>query len=183
MNMGCVERQLVLNRLGETSLNYDTVEIIKGFAFKSPIQVYAEQQKKLLNKQFKFVDRNNYDCWPKWSVQIHNFDPKKVKLPHNIEWREEHRRTQHRGCVVIKQIGAIMCGWCGNYRAWLSNLEHPSRDEAWVPYRVMGECASRARCSCGMGDFWESDVDIVDNEVHTWPPREGSSAYSQLYEY
>ena len=153
--MDCVERQLVLNRLGETSLNYDTVEIIKGFAFKSPIQVYAERQKKLLNKQFKFVDRNNYDRWPKWSVQIHN----------------------------TKQIGAIMCGWCGNYRAWLSNLEHPSRDEAWVPYRVMGECASRARCSCGMGDFWESDVDIVDNEVHTWPPREGSSAYSQLYDY
>ena len=44
--MVCVEKQLVLNRLGENSLNDDTVEIIKEFAFKSSMRVDAEQKKK-----------------------------------------------------------------------------------------------------------------------------------------
>ena len=178
--MGCVEKQLILNRLGETFLNNDTVEMIKGFAFKSPIQVYAERQKKLLNNQFKFMDRNNYNCWPKWSVKIHNFELKNVKSSRNCEWRK-----LPDGWIVTKQIGAIMCGWCGNYRAWLSNIPtSPHEDHSWVPYRLLRQksCAPRARCSCGVGDFWESDVDVVDNEVHTWPPQEGSFAYFQLYE-
>ena len=35
MGLFPVERQLILNRLGKTSLNSDTVELIKGFAFES----------------------------------------------------------------------------------------------------------------------------------------------------
>ena len=45
MNMDCVEKQLVLNRLGETSLNDDIVEIIKEFAFKSFMRMEAERKK------------------------------------------------------------------------------------------------------------------------------------------
>ena len=48
MNMDCVEKQLVLNRLGETSLNDDIVEIIKEFAFKSFMRMEAERKKQVL---------------------------------------------------------------------------------------------------------------------------------------
>tara|TARA_Y200000002_G_scaffold271729_1_gene226248 strand:+ start:26602 stop:27147 length:546 start_codon:yes stop_codon:yes gene_type:complete len=180
--MVCVEKQLVLNRVGENSLNDDTVEIIKEFAFKSRMRVDAEKKINRLNTEIKFMVRNNYDCWPKWSVTIHTRDEKKVKSPRNIEAGEDRGWAAHRGWVT-KKMGSIMCGYCGNYRAWLEHAINPPHDHVWVPYRMTPfKCAPRARCKCNMGDFWESDVDIVDNEVHTWPPQEGSFAYFQIYE-
>ena len=178
--MVCVEKQIVLNRLGENSLNDDTVEIIKEFAFKSRMRVDAEQKKNRLNTEIKIMVRNNYDCWPKWSVTFHNFDPKKVKSSRTIEAVEDHGWAEHRGWVT-KKIGSIMCGYCGNYRAWLEHAINPPHDHVWVPYRMTPfKCVPRARCECSIGDFWESDVDIVANEVHTWPPVQGSSFYEDV---
>ena len=181
--MVCVEKQLVLNRLGENSLNDDTVEIIKEFAFKSRMRVDAEQKKNRLNTDIKFIERDNYECWPKWSVTIHTRDEKKIKPPRNTEWEEDHGWAEHRGWVT-KTMGSIMCGYCGNYRARSErNINNPLYEHEWVPYRkIPFKCAPRARCQCNIGDFWESDVNVVDNEIHTWPPQEGSLAYFQIYE-
>ena len=151
--MVCVEKQLVLNRLGENSLNNDSVEIIKEFLFKSRMRVDAEQKIKRLNAEIKFMARH-INCWPKWSVHIHTRDEKKEG------W-------------VTKSMGSIMCGYCGNYRARSErNINNPLYEHEWVPYRkIPFKCAPRARCKCNIGDFVESDVDIVNNEVHTWPPQ------------
>ena len=110
------------------------------------------------------MDRNNYDCWPKWSVIYSAYAPSD-----NYGWK-------------TKQIGSIMCGYCGNYRAHLHLSRGASEwpQESWVPCDVANKCAPRARCSCGIGEFWESDVNIVDYEVHTWPPGEGTLAYYQI---
>ena len=162
--MGCVEKQLVLNRLGETSLNDDIVEIIKEFAFKSFMRMEAERKKKSINTEFENLDRNNYDCWPKWSVIYSAYAPSD-----NYGWK-------------TKQIGSIMCGYCGNYQEHLHLSRGASEwpQESWIPCDVANKCAPRARCSCGIGEFWESDVHIVDYEVHTWPPSEGTLAYYQI---
>ena len=60
MGLFPVERQLILNRLGKTSLNSDTVELIKGFAFESwqnwCIRVEAERMKRLTNKCVKMME-------------------------------------------------------------------------------------------------------------------------------
>lgn len=164
MNMDCVEKQLVLNRLGETSLNDDIVEIIKEFAFKSFMRMEAERKKKGINTEFENLDRNNYDCWPKWSVIYSAYAPSD-----NYGWK-------------TKQIGSIMCGYCGNYQAHLHLSRGASEwpQESWVPCGLANKCAPRARCSCGIGEFWESDVHQVANEVHTWPPVQGSSFYEDV---
>ena len=149
--MVCVEKQLILNRLGENSLNNDSVEIIKEFLFKSRMRVDAEKKIKRLNNEIKFMARHNYDCWPKWSVHIRTRDEKKEG------W-------------VTKTMGSIMCGYCGNYRARSERNGNNLFDHEWVPYRTIPfKCAPRARCKCNIGDFVERDVDIVNNEVHTWP--------------
>ena len=180
--MVCVEKQLVLNRLGENSLNNDSVEIIKEFLFKSRMRVDAEQKIKRLNCEIKLMARH-VNCWPKWSVHIHTRDEKKIKPPRNIEAVEDHGWAEHRGWVT-KTMGSIMCGYCGNYRARSErNINNPLYEHEWVPYRkIPFKCAPRARCQCNIGDFWESDVNVVDNEIHTWPPQEGSLAYFQIYE-
>ena len=145
-----IDRQLILNRLGETSLNRDAVELIKEFTFESVvnwcIRVEAERMKRLTNAEFKNMNRWRTTDDIQWVV---NFDAYANKS--NVSY--------------IKEIGASNCPSCGNY------IDHHLMNSVWggewVPSQVAQVCAPRAICECP-GNWHDDTITQVDEEEEDW---------------
>ena len=166
MNMACVEKQLILNRLGDTSLNDDIVEIIKDFTFKSFIRMEAERKKELINTEFRdIMYRWTSTAYPQWIVKYNAYAPSHLANPSFF------------GGYIDKQMGASMCSSCGNYQQHFGlnpnvyNGAGHAVNGCWVSVydSRAGKCALRARCQCEDFDELKSVVD----EIHTWPPSVG----------
>jgi hypothetical protein len=135
-----VERQLILNRLGKTSLNSDTVELIKSFAFESwqnwCIRVEAERMKRLTNKCVKRME-----IW---------------RTLDNQQWVCGFDAYAHKDNVsYFKEIGASNCEHCGNYFA------HMISPMEFRPSHSLTICAPRAICDCV--DHWYDD-NLIEEE-------------------
>tara|TARA_B100000123_G_C25645636_1_gene390844 strand:- start:173 stop:634 length:462 start_codon:yes stop_codon:yes gene_type:complete len=128
-----IEKQLILNRLGKTSLNKDAVELIKEFTFESwnnwCIRVEAERIKRITNKAIEDMSKWRTIDNKKWIV---SFDVHVNKF----------------GSTTIKEIGAVNCSSCGNY---IQNFLYPGD---WLigggfrPSISNQRCAPRAICQC-----------------------------------
>ncbi len=95
-----IEKQLILNKLGKTSLNRDAIQLIKEFAFESwenwCIRVEAKRIKWITNKEIENMSKWRTIDNQKWIV---SFDVYVNKF----------------GSTNIKEIGASNCSRCGNY--------------------------------------------------------------------
>ena len=169
-----IEKQLILNRLGKTSLNKDAVELIKEFTFESwnnwCIRVEAERMKRLTNTEFKNMNRWRTTDNIQWVV---NFDAYATKS--NVKY--------------IKEIGASNCPTCGNYIDHLlsgSNqplfaMENWGHEDQWLPSHRAQRCAPRAICECPENwyddtvtqadqddfDYWY-DATVTQQEEEDW---------------
>jgi hypothetical protein len=151
-----VERQLILNRLGETSLNSDVVGLIKEFTFESVvnwcIRVEAERMKRLTNTEFEKM--------------------KKWRTTDNIQWVVNFDVYASKSNVkFIKEIGASNCPTCGNYIDHLfTGMEQPTfamdewgYEDQWIPSQQAQRCAPRAICECP-GNWYDNTVTQNDEE-------------------
>ena len=151
-----IDRQLILNRLGETSLNRDAVELIKEFTFESVvnwcIRVEAERMKRLTNREFVNMNRWRTTDDIQWVV---NFDAYANKS--NVKY--------------IKEIGASNCPTCGNYidhllagvNATTFEMDNWGFQDQWVPSQRAQRCAPRAICECP-GNWYDTTVSQADEE-------------------
>ena len=148
-----IDRQLILNRLGETSLNPDVVSLIKEFTFESVvnwcIRVEAERMKRLTNTEFKKMKKWRTTDDTQWVV---NFDMYAGKS--NVKF--------------IKEIGASNCPTCGNYIDHLLagvtfQMDNWGVGDQWVPSQQAQRCAPRAICECP-GNWYDTTVSQADEE-------------------
>ena len=156
-----IDRQLILNRLGETSLNPDVVSLIKEFTFESVvnwcIRVEAERMKRLTNTEFKKM--------------------KKWRTTDEIQWVISFDMYAGKSNVkFIKEIGASNCPTCGNYIDHLMNsvwgrsvlaMDVEGTDygyqDNWAPSQQAQRCAPRAICECP-GNWYDTTVSQADEE-------------------
>ena len=156
-----IDRQLILNRLGETFLNKDAVELIKEFTFESVvnwcIRVEAERMKRLTNSEVK--------------------DMKIWRTTDDIQWVVNFDMYAGKSNVkFIKEIGASNCPTCGNYIDHLCSWypfgttfqnDNWGFEDHWVPSQLAQRCAPRAICECP--ENWHDDtVTQVDEEEEDW---------------
>ena len=155
-----IDRQLILNRLGETSLNKYAVELIKEFTFESVvnwcIRVEAERMKRLTNSEVEDMKRWRTTDEIQWVVSFDVY-ANKSNLRH------------------IKEMGASNCPTCGNYidhlsRGWGEGglFHHAADDEfayqdQWIPSQQGHRCAPRAICECP-GNWYDNTVTQNDEE-------------------
>lgn len=160
-NLGSVERQLIVNRLGKKYLNDDAVELIKEFAFRSVIQVKAERNKKRMHDEFKKIDRRSMaSYYSRWYVSFPNC------IPRN---RNSTLRKKEAWGNSVK-MGATMCHHCGNYLEHY--LDNAQEDKGYYKNEFYPKkFAPRSVCTCGMFSW---DITEGHYEMHTWPPRDPS---------
>jgi len=162
-NLGSVERQLILNKLGKKYLNDDAVELIKEFAFRSVIQLRAEQNKKRMHNEFKKIDRRSMaSYYSRWYVSFPNCLP-----------RNRNSTLRKKGGSLWDQsvkMGATMCHHCGNYLGHY--LDNGQKNKGFYKNESYPKkFAPRTECTCGMFSW---DITEGHYEIHTWPPRDPS---------
>lgn len=165
-NLCSVERQLILNKLGKKYLNDDAVELIKEFAFRSVIQLRAEQNKKRMHDEFKKIDRRSMaSYYSRWYVSFPNCIP-----------RNRNSTLRKKGGSLWDQsvkMGATMCHHCGNYLEHY--LDNAQEDKGYYKNEFYPKkFAPRSVCTCGMFSW---DITEGHYEIHTWPPRDPSVWY------
>lgn len=166
-NLGSVERQLIVSRLGKKYLNDDAVELIKEFAFRSVIQQKAEQNKKRMHDEFKKIDRRSMaSYYSRWYVSFPNCIP-----------RNRNSTLRKKGSSSIwgnsVKMGATMCHHCGNYLEHY--LDNAQEDKGYYKNESYPKkFAPRSVCTCGMFSW---DITEGHYEMHTWPRRDPSVWY------